>query len=32
MGMLTVSFLLLIASALLWKLMDKRWRTAPFEN
>ena len=32
MGMLTVSLLLLIASALLWKLMDKRWRTAPFEN
>ena len=32
MGMLTVSFLLLIASALLWKLMDNRWRTAPFEN
>ena len=32
MGMLTVSFLLLMASALLWKLMDKRWRTAPFEN
>tara|TARA_B110000967_G_scaffold63297_1_gene65177 strand:- start:495 stop:1805 length:1311 start_codon:yes stop_codon:yes gene_type:complete len=32
MGMLTVSVLLLIASALLWKLMDKRWRTAPFEN
>jgi len=32
MGMLTVSILLLIASALLWKLMDKRWRTAPFEN
>jgi len=32
MGMLTVSLLLLIASALLWKLMDKRWRRAPFEN
>jgi len=32
MGMLTVSLLLLIASALLWKLVDKRWRTAPFEN
>jgi hypothetical protein len=32
MGMLTVSLLLLIASALLWKLVDNRWRTAPFEN
>jgi len=32
MGMLTVSLLLLIASALLWKLMDKRWKRAPFEN
>jgi len=32
MGMLTVSVLLLIASALLWKLMDNRWKTAPFEN
>ena len=32
MGMLTVSMVLLIASALLWKLMDKRWKMAPFEN
>ena len=32
MGMLTVSLILLIASALLWKLVDNRWRTAPFEN
>ena len=32
MGMLTVSLLLLIASALLWKLMDNRWKRAPFEN
>jgi len=32
MGMLIVSMLLLIASALLWKLVDNRWRTAPFEN
>ena len=31
-GMLTISAFLLFASAVLWKLMDRRWGSAEFSN
>jgi len=32
MGMIAISVLLLFASAVLWKLMDRRWGRAEFSN
>jgi hypothetical protein len=31
-GMLSISAFLLFASAVLWKLMDRRWGAAEFDN
>jgi hypothetical protein len=32
LGMIVISVLLLFASAVLWKMMDRRWGRAEFSN